>query len=98
MSILDTLINRARQLKKRIVLCEGQDLRVLSAAARAAQDGIADVILVSPADAVRTLATENHINLDLVKLIDPTSSPLRDKLANELQALRHRKGMTAQKA
>ena len=98
MTILDTLIDRARQSKKRIVLCEGDDVRVVSAAARAARDGIAAVQLVGAAAAVRALAEANQLDLGPVELIDPATSPLRQPLADELLALRQSKGMTAEKA
>lgn len=98
MSILDTLIQRARRSKKRIVLCEGNDVRVVSAAAKAAKDGIADVQLVGSPNDIQALAAANGIDLDGVQLIDPTRSVLRQTLADELLALRQNKGMTAQQA
>lgn len=98
MTILDTLADRARQSKKRIVLCEFDDIRVVSAAARAARDGIAQVLLVGAPDAVQALAQANQIDLGSIHVINPASSSLRAELVNELLQLRRNKGMTPEQA
>ena len=43
---LDRIKSRAAELKKTIVLCEGEDKRVVEAAARITKEGIAKIVLI----------------------------------------------------
>ena len=95
MKALNRIIEAARQSPARIVLCEGEDPRVLAAAARARREGIARIVLVGDPDAIRAAAERDALSLDDVTLVDPAASEWRARLADELLALRGSKGMTA---
>lgn len=45
MSLLDEIKSKAKANKKTIVLCEGEDRRVVEAAARITKEGIAKIVL-----------------------------------------------------
>nr|WP_299246014.1 phosphate acetyltransferase [uncultured Halomonas sp.] len=98
MQVLDNIMERAKQARKRIVLCEGDDARVLEAAVRAAQDGIADIILVGERAGIEATAADNNVSLDAITLIDPAESSLTPSLVEALYQLRHKKGMTQERA
>ena len=46
MSFINTIKERAKKNKKRIILPESMDERVISAAAKAIKDDIADIIII----------------------------------------------------
>src|SRR5260370_10534178 len=79
------LIERARRSKKKIVFPEGSDPRVLNAAARLAQQGIVQPILIAPRP---DSAPEG------VTFIDPATSPATSKYAALYYERRRAKGIT----
>jgi phosphate acetyltransferase len=98
MSILQQLITRAQAAPGRIVLTEGEDARIITAAARLTKDKIAKVTLIGDAAVIGTQAAALDINLEGITLVNPLDSELRQPLADLLQELRAKKGMTAEKA
>ncbi|SHE44471.1 phosphate acetyltransferase [Modicisalibacter ilicicola DSM 19980] len=98
MQVLDNILKNARRMRKRIVLSEGDDERVLEAAVRAAKDGLADIILVGDRGKIEATAAGKGLPLEDVALIDPAESPLAPALAEELHRLREKKGMTRELA
>lgn len=93
-TFLNTMIERAKSDKKTIVLPEGNDDRVLEAARKIVDAGIADVIVVGNPAAI---AEKDH-NLEGVTVIDNMGDPLRKELAEGLFELRKAKGMTPEEA
>ena len=93
-TFLETMIEKARSDKKTIVLPEGNDDRVLEAAAKIVEQGIADIILIGNPNEI---ASKGYA-LDGVEIVDNTTSPLRGELADKLFELRRAKGMTEEEA
>ena len=96
MNILDEIKSKAKALQKTIVLCEGEDSRVVEAAAKATQEGVAKIVLLGNEAEIR----EKNPQVDLtgVVIVDPLTS---DKLAAynaKLCELRASKGMTPEQA
>lgn len=79
------LIERARRLKKTIAFPEGNDPRILEAAARLAREGIVRPVLVGPRPGN---APEG------VQFVDPATSPLLAKYAAVYYERRRAKGIT----
>ncbi|GAB2724405.1 phosphate acetyltransferase [Halomonas garicola] len=98
MKALNQILDNARHDPKRIVLCEGEDERVLRAAAKAAEAGIARVILVGAEKAVAAAARDHGVDVSTFEVVDPATSPLTESLAQALHALREKKGMTREQA
>ncbi len=94
--VLTAIKTKAQALQKTIVLCEGEDKRVVKAAQDATREGIAKIILLGNADAIR--AENPDIDLDGVTIIDPITSPKRAEYNEKLCELRASKGMTPDQA
>jgi phosphate acetyltransferase len=92
------IIDQARSAPQRIVLCEGEDPRVLSAAARARREGVAHITLVGEARRIIAAARACRADLDGMDLFDPAAPAQLQPLADALHRLRQAKGMTAQQA
>ncbi|WP_022867567.1 phosphate acetyltransferase [Schaalia vaccimaxillae] len=92
------LIDRARADRKRIVMPEPEDDRVLQAAAQIIEGGIADIILVGDADHVSSRSAELGIDLSQAKVVSVNDPELREQYAVEFARLREKKGVTVEQA
>ena len=94
------LRERAKARRKRIVLCEGEDTRIIAAAQEIIATEMADVVLIGNPVKIKMLAeVAGNKLLDKATIIDPSEpTPLRNDLEAELLRLREKKGMTAEKA
>ena len=90
------LIERARADKRRIVLPEGAEDRILRAAEVLLRRGVCDLTLLGEEDAVRRRAGDLGIALDDPGLlvVDPQTSPLRDRFAELYAKLRAHRGVS----
>ncbi len=82
MAFVDELLNKAKAANKTIVLCEGEDKRVVEAASKIVKDGIAKIILIGSDDDIK--ASESKADLSGVTVIDPAKDPNADKYAELL--------------
>ncbi len=98
MAYIDQIKERAKVDKKTIVLPESTDKRMLIAASKIQEEGIADVILVGNPEKIHDGAGWLEIDLDNVKIIDPEDTPKLDEYVDTLYELRKAKGMTPEKA
>lgn len=73
MGLLDRLLDNARSRDRKIVLPEGDDARVIAAAARLKAGKLARPILLGAADAIRNTASQEKVSLDGIDIIDPRS-------------------------
>ncbi|WP_280251151.1 phosphate acetyltransferase [Nocardia abscessus] len=92
------LIERARADRKRIVLPEGDDDRILRAAGRVLQRKIADLVILGDETTVRARAAELGVDISAAEVLDPRSSGYLDEFAAEYAELRKHKGMTVERA
>ena len=98
MKILNHVINKACSNPKSIVLAEGEDKRVIEAAARATRNGIANCILIGDPKTIELLAEEGGFALEGIRIEDPKASTRSTAYAQNLLALRAKKGMTNDQA
>ena len=86
------LLEKARTARKRIVLPEGTDDRVLKAAATVLARGIADLTILGEEAEVRGRAVELGLDLSAAQIVSPFDPELVDRFATEYAALRAHKG------
>ena len=96
MALLDEIKAKAAALKKTIVLCEGEDRRVVEAAARITKEGIAKIVLIGNEEECKKVAPD--VDLTGITLIDPLTSDKTAEYANILYEARKAKGMTEEQA
>ncbi len=90
MTFIDKLKQRAKKEKKKIILPETMDERVIKAAKKISEEKIADIILIGQPTI--------KISMPNVEIIDPLTSSLTNQLIDELYKLRKDKGMTMEEA
>ncbi|MFD6918768.1 phosphate acetyltransferase [Streptomyces sp. NPDC059944] len=92
------LLEQARADRRRVVLPEGTEERVLHAAEVLLRRGVCDLTLLGPVDQIRKKAADLGIDLSATQLIDPQTSELRDSFAEKYAELRAHKGVTVELA
>ncbi len=95
-NILDEIKIKAKALHKKIVLCEGEDNRVVKAASDAAKEGLAEIGLLGNKAEIK--AANPDVDLTGVTIVDPLTSPRLAEYNAKLCELRASKGMTPEQA
>jgi phosphate acetyltransferase len=92
------LLEQARSDKRRVVLPEGTEERVLRAADVLLRRGVCALTLLGPVEQIRKKAADLGVDLADSQLIDPQTSELRDAFAAKYAELRAHKGVTVELA
>jgi phosphate acetyltransferase len=92
------LMERARGDRKRIVLPEGDDDRILQAAGRLLRRGIAELTILGDESMIRARASELGVDLAAATVLNPRSSELCQKFAEQYAEIRKKKGVTVEQA
>lgn len=95
-SFAEELKKRAGEKQRTIVLCEGEDKRVVEAAQRCIEEGVAKIILLGKESEIK--AANPDADLTGVEIVNPATSPKLEEYANLLYELRKAKGMTEEQA
>ena len=92
------LLDRARSDCKRIVLPEGEDDRILKAAGRLLQRGVAQLTILGEEPRIRARAAELGVDLSTATVLNPRTSELCDRFAEQYAEMRKYKGVTVEQA
>jgi phosphate acetyltransferase len=92
------LIERARADRKRIVLPEGDEDRILKAAGRLLRRGVADLTILGVESQIRSRASELGVDLSAATVLNPRTSDLCDQFAQQYAELRKKKRVTVEQA
>ncbi|WP_417505253.1 phosphate acetyltransferase [Microbacterium sp.] len=92
------LIERARSDRRRIVLPEGGDDRILRAAATLLAREVADLTILGDEASVRARAVELGVDIAAAQVLSPTDPELVERFAAEYARLRAHKGITLAQA
>jgi phosphate acetyltransferase len=94
------MIETAKKLQKRIVLPEGEEDRILLAAAQLAQDELAHLTILGEEEKVLARVKELGLkwNTERIKIISPKQSPSYKAYWKKLYEIRKEKGMTEEQA
>ena len=95
-NILDEIKLKAKALQKTIVLCEGEDSRVVKAAADATKEGVAKIVLLGNEAEIK--AANPDVDLTGVTIVDPLTSEKLPVYIEKLCELRKSKGMLPEQA
>ena len=99
MTLIESIVARAKSKKQRIVLPESLEERTIKAADKAIGDDIAEIILIGNKDKIFAKAAELGLkNIGKATIIDPATSEKTAEYTNLLYELRKNKGMTPEQA
>ncbi len=88
--LLASVREKAKKLKKTIVLAEGEEPRIITAAAKAEAEGIANIILIGNPEVIKQKCPD--ANLNGIKIVDIAKTDT-EPYAQVLYELRKAKGM-----
>ncbi len=92
------LIDRARARRRRLVLPEGTDERILRATEVLLRRGVAELTLLGRPDEIARRTRELGVDLGDAQVVDPVTSPWRDEFAQAYAQLRAHRGVTVELA
>ena len=98
MDILDRIRQRAASRPQHIVLPEGNDPRTVVAAAEATTQRIARITILGDDEAIRSVASENRLDLGGVTIVNHKRASDFDKMVSLFHDLRRAKGLMADEA
>ncbi|MCZ7435624.1 phosphate acetyltransferase [Micromonospora sp. WMMC241] len=92
------LIDRARARRRRLVLPEGTEERILRAAEVLLRRGVADLTLLGRPDEIARRTRELGVDVGDAQVVDPATSEWRDEFAAAYAKLRAHRGVTPELA
>ena len=89
------LLSNAKKIQKHIVLPEGNDDRILTAASQIAEDKVAKITILGDPEKVKSRVAQLGLNWDetRISIVDPHNSEFYEDYANTLFELRKSKGL-----
>jgi phosphate acetyltransferase len=97
-TFIEQIHEKAKSGPRKVVLQEGEDVRVIEAAGKATKLGIAEVTILGDAAKIKATAASASLSLDKVNVVDMTAAPNLQDYANTYFELRKAKGMTEPEA
>jgi phosphate acetyltransferase len=98
LELLNQIRTNASERKKTVVLPESHDERVLRAAEILVKENIAKVVTIGNEEKIRNDANGYNVDLNGVRIIDPSKSDLTSDFSNVFFNLRKHKGLTIEQA
>jgi phosphate acetyltransferase len=98
MTLVEKIKTRARACPQRIVLPEGEDPRIVPAAANIAREGYAKITLLGRKQIIDSTAADLHVDLAGVAIADPATNPRAEQYAQLYYDRRRSHGISLDEA
>jgi len=98
MHLVDAIKEKAKKKVQTVVLPESYDERMLFAAQKVVEQGLARIVILGNVAEVQAAAAAKEVNLAGVEILDPSESPKLDAYVAAFTELRKSKGMTPDEA
>jgi len=96
--LIDDIKEKAKKLRKTVVLPDATDERVLKAARICTDDGVATILLCGHENEIRLQATKAGVSLEKIRIIDPAQSDRASDFSHVYYQLRKSKGISFEEA
>ena len=98
MDFIDILREKVKKERKRIVLPEGLDEKIIISVSKLIKADILDLILIGDEEKIKAKALELNVNIDKAKIVNPYKFENINYYIESLYNLRKHKGMTMEDA
>ncbi|MFW6305939.1 MAG: phosphate acetyltransferase [Bacillota bacterium] len=98
MDLLTKFKEKASKNRKKIVLPEGSDPRVIKAAALILEQEIADIYILGEVEEIKSIAGKENVSIGSAVLINPGKSDLIEEFTDVFYELRKHKGISKEEA
>lgn len=95
---INEMRQKAKAVNALVAFPDAEDLRTLQASEFLLKEKIAIPVLVGNPEKIVSVANEHNVNLEGIKIYDPSNSDLHDEFTNMLFEKRKAKGMTYEQA
>jgi malate dehydrogenase (oxaloacetate-decarboxylating)(NADP+) len=97
--LINAVTMRAMEHPMKVVYSNAEDIRIIRAARRVTDEGIATTILLGNTELIQALSDDAGISLGGIEVIDPIAEEAeRERYAEVLEELRRHKGLSLQQA
>lgn len=79
---------KAKKLKKKLILAEGEEPRMLEAAGRIIKEGIAKVVVLGDSQTIKQISLEKNIALEGIEVVNPKDSSYEDEFIKVYSKIR----------
>src|SRR6266568_1969649 len=94
MHLVEQIKAKAKKNLQTVVLPESYDERMLFAAQKIVEQGLAKIVILGNPDQVKKAAIAKGVSLAGVEILEPAASPKLQSYVDELVELRKSKGLT----
>lgn len=98
MNFIENIKEKAKSNKQTIVLPEATDVRILKAAKIVSSQNLADIILVGEKEDIYKIANEQNIDIENIKIVEPSKDSRHDLYVEEFLKLTKRCNYTKEEA
>jgi phosphate acetyltransferase len=98
MAWIDSIKSQIKNKNIKIVFPEAEDLRILTASETIKKEKLGIPLLIGNPEKIHSIAKENNIDISEIEIINPSSSPLKEKFIENYYELRKHKGISPQTA
>src|ERR1700726_906942 len=98
MPLIEKLKSRARANPQRLILPEGEDSRVVAAAASVTREGFAKITLLGRKQIIESVAADLRVPLNGIAITDPATSPRLDAYTQIYYERRRARGVSLEEA
>lgn len=98
MHLMDQIKAKAKSSLQTVVLPESYDERMLFAAQKVVEQGLAKIVILGNPDEMKSAAAAKGVSLAGVEILEPANSPKLNAYADALVELRKSKGLTREEA
>lgn len=98
MQFIEKITMKAKANPQKVVLPESYDERMIFAAERIVQEGLARIVLLGNPDSLKKFAADKRVDLSGVEIVEPAMSSELDSYVNKLVEIRRSKGLTPEDA
>jgi phosphate acetyltransferase len=96
--LIGSIVQKAKTLRRHIVLPDADDERTLRAARQCTDESIATISFVGDEDDIRSRAASINVSLEKIRIVDPAKSDKLSDFSHIYFNLRKNKGMKLQEA
>lgn len=97
-NVMEAVYAKAKAAGKRITLPEADDVRMVKAAQKIVEQGLAEIVLINSEAKIAAAVAQTGADISRCRVVDPATSPLRADYAREFYELRKHKGITEDQA
>lgn len=98
MSFIENIRKKAKMNKQTIILPESTDVRILKAAKKVVDEGIANIILVGDKEEIYKISKKEKIDINNIEIVEPNNNKRYEKYVEKYLELSKKFKVTKEEA